>query len=69
MAQHHADEAFMFSIPHGEIDDFLENRNLQCKEYLDNEDIERRFLIDSTDQLLGRIAGHFRFVTVGHKNG
>jgi len=69
MAQHHADEAFMFSIPHGEIDRFLENRNLQCKEYLDNEDIEKRFLIDSTDQLIGRVAGHFRFVTVGHKNG
>jgi len=66
MREHHADEAFMFSIAEGEINTFLEQRDLRCKEHLDNKEIEQEFLLDDDGQLIGRVAGHFRFVTAAH---
>jgi len=67
MAEHHADEAFMFSIPNGDIHNFLENRGLQCRETLNNDEIEQKYLIDQEGNLVGKVAGHFRFVAAGHQ--
>jgi len=62
MKEHHANEELLFSIGEGEIGSFLEQRGLKAIEHLDNEDIERRFLMDEDGSMLGRITGHFRFV-------
>ena len=67
MSQHHADEAFMFSIPDDELDSFLEKRGLDCREHLNNNEIEERFLLDKNGNLIGKVAGHFRFVAAGHQ--
>jgi methyltransferase (TIGR00027 family) len=62
MKEHHANEELMFSIEEGEIDSFLEQRELKMVEHLDNEGIERKYLINDNGQLIGQITGHFRFV-------
>ncbi len=67
MAEHHADEAFMFSIPDDKLQSFLGKRGLDCSEHLDNDEIEQRFLLTKDGNLIGKVAGHFRFVTAGHQ--
>ena len=62
MKEHHANEDLLFSIDEGGIGSFLEQRGLKIVEHLDNEEIERKFLIDENGSLLGKITGHFRFV-------
>jgi methyltransferase (TIGR00027 family) len=62
MKEHHANEELMFSIEEGEIESFLEQRELKMVEHLDNEGIERKYLINDNGQLIGQITGHFRFV-------
>lgn len=62
MREQHSDEGLMFSIPQGEIGSFLESRELKMIKHLDNEAIEREFLVDEDGSLIGKITGHFRFV-------
>jgi methyltransferase (TIGR00027 family) len=62
MKEYHADEELMFSIEEGEIDSFLHQRGLKMVDHLDNEEIERAFLVDEDGSLIGRMTGHFRFV-------
>ena len=52
----------MFSIDEGETESFLEQRGLKMVDHLDNEEIERTFLLDENGSLIGQITGHFRFV-------
>jgi hypothetical protein len=53
----------MFSIQEGEIESFLEERDLKMIECLDNEGIEKKFLTTDNGALIGRTTGHFRFVS------
>lgn len=62
MKEHHADEELMFSIEEGKTESFLEQRDLKMVDYLNNEEIERTFLVDDNGSLIGQITGHFRFV-------
>jgi len=61
MREHQTSEELMFSLGEGETGSFLEHRGLKLAEHLDNEAIERTFLLDENRALLGRIVGHFRF--------
>jgi methyltransferase (TIGR00027 family) len=62
MKEHHANEELMFSIDEGEIESFLAQRGLKMVDHLDNQEIERAFLVNENGSLIGRITGHFRFV-------
>jgi methyltransferase (TIGR00027 family) len=62
MKEHHADEELLFSIDEGEIESFLGQRGLRMVEHLDNEEIERAFLLEEDGSLVGQKTGHFRFV-------
>lgn len=63
----HANEALTFAIDEGTIWSFLEQRNLKLIEYLDNVEIERTFLKGEDGKPIGRIIGHFRFVSAAPK--
>ena len=67
MREHHAAEELTFSIREGEIESFLEGRNLKMIEHLDNEEIEKKFLTMDDGTLIGRTTGHFRFVSASPK--
>ncbi|MFC1532769.1 class I SAM-dependent methyltransferase [Thermodesulfobacteriota bacterium] len=62
MKEHHANEELIFSIDEDEIESFLEQRGLKIVNHLDNEEIERTFLLDENGSLIGQTTGHFRFV-------
>lgn len=64
MKKYHANEELMFSIQNGEIESFLAKRNLKMIKYMDNEAIERKYLMDDKGSLIGSITGNFRFVCV-----
>jgi len=61
MQNAHADEAILFSLKEGEINDYLEQKGLHLLEHLDSKEIEKRFLTDDQGNLISRITGHFRF--------
>jgi methyltransferase (TIGR00027 family) len=61
MKERHADEELMFSIDEGEIASFLGQRGLKIVDHLDNEEIERAYLVDEDGSLIGQMTGHFRF--------
>jgi methyltransferase (TIGR00027 family) len=63
MKEHHADEELMFSVGEGEIESFLEQRHLKMVDHLDNEEIERAYLVGGDGLPIGQVTGHFRFVT------
>ena len=63
MREHHAAEELTFSIREGEIESFLEGRNLKMTGHLDNQEIEKKFLTMDDGTLIGRTTGHFRFVS------
>jgi methyltransferase (TIGR00027 family) len=65
MQEHHANEALTFSIDEGMTTEFLEERGLRLVDHLDNKEIEKTYLVENAGTLIGRITGHFRFVTVG----
>jgi methyltransferase (TIGR00027 family) len=67
MEEHHADEALMFSIVDGSIESFLDQRNLTLVDHLNNEEIERSYLVGDDGILLGQITGHFCFVLASKK--
>lgn len=55
----------MFSLEDGEIKHFLAKNGLRLVEHLDNEEIERKFLMKKDGSILGQITRHFRFVLAG----
>lgn len=63
MSEHHSGEELLFSIKEGEIELHLRQRGLKTVEHLDNEVIEKTLLRDENGSLIGRMTGHFRFVT------
>jgi O-methyltransferase involved in polyketide biosynthesis len=67
MNEHHASEELMFSIDEGETESFLERRGLKMVDHLDNEEIERTFLLQEDGSPLGQITGHFHFVLASAK--
>jgi methyltransferase (TIGR00027 family) len=67
MKEHHANEELMFSVEEGKIKSFLEGRNLKMLDHLNNEEIEKKFLVDNNGSLIGKITGHFRFVLASKK--
>lgn len=69
MKEHHANEELMFSINEDETESFLEKRGLKMIEHLDNDEIERTFLLKENGSLLGQITGHFRFAMASSLNG
>ena len=68
MKEEHGDEVLTFSINKGEIEAFLENRKLKLVDYLDNKEIEQRFLTNDDGNLIGPMTGHFRFVLASLKH-
>ena len=52
MKEQHADEALLFSIRDDEIEAFLKQRGLRMVEHLDNEEIEREFLLNEEGKLI-----------------
>jgi len=62
MKEYHANEQLLFSIKDGDIESFLAERNLRMIDYLDNEAIVRKYLMDDNGSLIGRMAGNFHFV-------
>ena len=68
MREYHKNEELLFSINEGELESFLESKELKVVEHLDNADIEKRFLFDHSGALIGQITGHFRFV-LATRNG
>jgi len=62
MKEQHANEELMFSIDESEIQSFLKQRGLKIVDHFNNEEIERKFLLDENGSLIGQITGHFRFV-------
>jgi len=62
MKEHHGGEGLIFAIDDGEIGNYLAQRGLTLVEHLDNEEIERAFLVGEDGELIGRITGHFQFV-------
>jgi methyltransferase (TIGR00027 family) len=68
MKEHHASEALLFSIDEGDTETFFRKRGLKIIEHLDNEEIERTFLLDENGSLIGPITAHFRFVMVSLRN-
>ncbi|MCJ7626468.1 MAG: SAM-dependent methyltransferase [Anaerolineaceae bacterium] len=62
MKEHHSNEELMFAIDAGKIVSFLGKRGLKLVDYLDNEQIERKFLINEDGSLIGQIPAHFRFL-------
>jgi len=67
MKKHHANEELIFSLNVGEIQSYLEQKGLNMVEHLDNEDIERTYLIQENGLRLGQMTGHFRFVVASKK--
>jgi len=69
MKKHHANEELMFSINEGNAESFLEQRGLKIVNYLDNKEIEKMFLLDDNEILIGQITGLFRFAMASPING
>jgi len=68
MRKHHPNEIFKFTIDDGTIESFIEKRGLEMVDHLDNNEIEKTFLVDDSGSLLGQITGLFRFVQASPKN-
>jgi methyltransferase (TIGR00027 family) len=61
MTEYHKDEALMFSIKPGEIEDFLADNHLRMVDHMDNAEIEQKFL-DDDGSLIGRMIEILWFV-------
>jgi methyltransferase (TIGR00027 family) len=64
MAEHHANEALLFSLSEDEMETFLKAQGFTIKEHLNNQEIEKRFLTDENGTLIGKMTGHFRFLKI-----
>ena len=62
MQEQHANEALTFSLQEGMLDTFLEDRGLRAVEHLDNDAIEKAYLMADDGSRIGPMTGHFRFV-------
>ena len=62
MKEYHPNEELMFSIDGDKTESFLNQRGLKVVKHMDNEEIERTYLLIENGSLLGHIIGHFRFV-------
>lgn len=67
MKEQHANEALMFSIDEGKIGSFLEQRGLKVINQMNNNEIERAYLMGDDGKLIGHITGNFRFVLASKK--
>ncbi len=63
MTEKFPDEQILFAIEEGKIDSFLLRVGFKVVEYLDNKEIESRFLVNKDGSLIGQINSIFRFVT------
>jgi methyltransferase (TIGR00027 family) len=68
MRKHHPNEIFRFTIDEGKIESFLEQRGLKVVNHLDNNEIEKTFLLNDDGSILGQIIGLFRFVLASPNN-
>lgn len=62
MREHHANEAFLFSIKEGGIESFLAECDYKMIMHLDNTQIEQKYLTLKNGSLIGKMSGNFRFV-------
>ncbi|MBN1669328.1 MAG: SAM-dependent methyltransferase [Anaerolineales bacterium] len=62
MQRAHANEEIRFALADEEIGLFLEQRGLKLIQHLNHEEIERAYLLNEGESLLGQIPGFFRFV-------
>ena len=69
MKKHHANEELMFSINEGKAESFFKQRGLKIVNHLDNKEIEKVFLLDDNEILIGQITGLFRFAMASPING
>jgi len=67
MKKEHGDEALVFAIDEGKAESFLAERGLEMIDHLDNDEIEKKFLTDEHDTLIGPMTAHFRFVSASPK--
>ena len=61
MKKHHQTERFRFNIDEGKIEPFLKQRGLRIISHLNNQEIEKTFLLNDNGSLMGQITGLFRF--------
>jgi methyltransferase (TIGR00027 family) len=61
MARSNPRESPKFAVEEGKLDSSLAQRGFTLIEHLDNSEIEKRYLFDENDALLGHILGAFRF--------
>ena len=66
--KHRANEPFRFAIDEGKIGSFLEQRGLKIVNHLDNKEIEKTFLLNEKESLIGQITGLFRFAMASPNN-
>jgi methyltransferase (TIGR00027 family) len=62
MAKNSPNERTKFLIEEGKIDTFLSQRGFYTVEHLNNNEIERKYLLDENNALIGHIIGTFCFV-------
>lgn len=67
MKKRHSGEKLLFAVEEGTIESFLEHRALKMIDHLDNEEIEKTFLLNENGLSIGKITGHFRFLTASPK--
>ncbi len=68
MKEHHANEGIMFAIGEGKAKFFLDQKGLKMIEHMENDEIERAFLLSENGSLMGQITEHFRFVSASPKS-
>ena len=61
MKEEHSDEKMVFSLKEDEIETYLNQKGVILVEYLNSEEIEKRYLMQENGKLIDRITGHFRF--------
>ena len=62
MQEHHANEAFLFSLPEQEMGLFLASLNLRLVEHLASQALEQKYLTDAQGVSIGHPTGNFRLV-------
>jgi hypothetical protein len=62
MNKHNPQERNKFRIEEGKVEIFLNQRGFEIVEHLDNTEIEKLFLLNENQTLLGHIIATFRFV-------
>jgi len=60
MQVHHLAESLLFTIGEGETGSYLEGKGLKLVQHLDNQQIERQFLLDETGTSIGHPTANFR---------